>query len=362
MGALAAFGALRGLGAGVANIGSQMEADRMREEQYAAQLERERLRQAEMSHRNTENNAMRAEIAALREEGRARAGARRGGGGALTVADLAADPALLAVAGGGSREEVEQYLDIARNGAGQTVDRAVEDESGGHSVKAAKYEPGTGKAAMERGQQILMRAMKLADPAHADALSKSETTDYQRGAAQRAEKGDAGAARGALLAAGKGEFGESGTSHVTGVPTKGSVAESQIVENRAQAGNASASAKKHMADVEKLKAEVSGDLKKSSAEKLTTTLNAINGLIRTYKEDGGDDDSLKERRELQQTARAIAAELERRGLGGASKPDAPAAPKPAAIGKLPAGAKQIGTSKGRPVYETPDGKRFVAGS
>lgn len=33
--------------------------------------------------------------------------------------------------------------------------------------------------------------------------------------------------------------------------------------------------------------------------------------------------------------------------------------KPAANG-LPSGSKQIGTSKGKPVYETPDGKRFIA--
>lgn len=34
--------------------------------------------------------------------------------------------------------------------------------------------------------------------------------------------------------------------------------------------------------------------------------------------------------------------------------------KPAApINKLPTGARQIGTSKGKPVYETPDGKRFI---
>lgn len=38
-----------------------------------------------------------------------------------------------------------------------------------------------------------------------------------------------------------------------------------------------------------------------------------------------------------------------------------AAPKPAAsaVPSLPAGAKQIGTSGGKPVYETPDGKRFI---
>lgn len=42
----------------------------------------------------------------------------------------------------------------------------------------------------------------------------------------------------------------------------------------------------------------------------------------------------------------------------ASAPAAPAAKK-ASPAALPAGAKQIGTSGGKPVYETPDGKRFI---
>lgn len=39
--------------------------------------------------------------------------------------------------------------------------------------------------------------------------------------------------------------------------------------------------------------------------------------------------------------------------------DAPE-PRPGAIPKLPSGAKQIGTSGGRPVFQTPDGKRYIA--
>ena len=37
----------------------------------------------------------------------------------------------------------------------------------------------------------------------------------------------------------------------------------------------------------------------------------------------------------------------------------PLAPAPAAAPVMPAGARQIGTSGGKPVYETPDGKRFI---
>lgn len=48
---------------------------------------------------------------------------------------------------------------------------------------------------------------------------------------------------------------------------------------------------------------------------------------------------------------AVEAAVARSKAGGAS-----AQPK---IDKLPAGAKQIGTSKGKPVYQTPDGKKFI---
>lgn len=65
------------------------------------------------------------------------------------------------------------------------------------------------------------------------------------------------------------------------------------------------------------------------------------------------------------------AELQRRrsltpaggGKGEAPAPGAPAAPKPGAAAALPKGvppgSKQIGTAKGKPVFQAPDGKRYV---
>ena len=48
-------------------------------------------------------------------------------------------------------------------------------------------------------------------------------------------------------------------------------------------------------------------------------------------------------------------EVNKRLSPSSGKTDKPSAP----INKLPSGAKQIGTSGGKPVYETPDGKRFI---
>lgn len=47
------------------------------------------------------------------------------------------------------------------------------------------------------------------------------------------------------------------------------------------------------------------------------------------------------------------------GGGGASPAAAPAAPRAPVMPALPAGSRQIGTSGGKPVYQTPDGKKFV---
>ena len=77
----------------------------------------------------------------------------------------------------------------------------------------------------------------------------------------------------------------------------------------------------------KLKGELGGDLKSQTPERLTTTLNAINGLIRTYDENSMDDASRAARAELQTMARQIANELKRKGLGGGAAPGpSPAAP------------------------------------
>lgn len=65
------------------------------------------------------------------------------------------------------------------------------------------------------------------------------------------------------------------------------------------------------------------------------------------------------------------AELQRRrsltpagsGKGEAAAPGAPGAPKPGAAAALPkgvpTGSKQVGTAKGKPVFQAPDGKRYV---
>lgn len=75
---------------------------------------------------------------------------------------------------------------------------------------------------------------------------------------------------------------------------------------------------------------------------------------------------LKDKGKLRQAVDEAMAAIE--ASDATPKPPKPAAPAPAptpkpaasAVSSLPPGAKQIGTSGGKPVYQTPDGKRFIA--
>lgn len=233
MGSLAAWGGLAGLGQGIAQVSRQNQLEREQREREDAQLQREQLRQNAMDARNTETLEMRRELAAMRAGGGN--GAGRGGAGSMGVLDAMANPDLLTAASGGqlSREEAATFVDLQKNGNPRTEVAGPPTEEG-EAATATKYEPGTAKSIAERGLAALRNAMKLGNPAQADDLAKSEQTDYVTDAARRAEKGDTGAVRGALAAQGKAEYGEKGSSHITGKPADGSVASSEIRENDSQ--------------------------------------------------------------------------------------------------------------------------------
>lgn len=84
--------------------------------------------------------------------------------------------------------------------------------------------------------------------------AEAEQTRAQTDLAGRAAT-DPNAARGALYMSGKGEFGERGTSHVTGAAAPNSVAASEITENTAQAGKYAAEANGSVSDIKMLETE-----------------------------------------------------------------------------------------------------------
>ena len=109
------------------------------------------------------------------------------------------------------------------------------------------------------------------------------------------------------------------------------------------------------AEADKLRAEASGDLTKQRPESLTATLNAINGLIKSYDEKSLNDEDVKARRQLQALATRISGVLTSKfGItpeGGAPAPGpAPAAAEKAPQAPLDAAAREVGKT-----YQTPRG-------
>jgi hypothetical protein len=226
-----------------------------------------------------------------------------------------------------------------------------------------------------------------------DEITKGRRTqvgnEFASGIVSGAMSTQAGAERIAATE-GKGAYGKGGVNEFTGAPDQ--VGRSAINENNAQAGSASAAAGKYRAETghvgesartETLKAltqeriaatsaaaearrEVDAlrssmkDMSKSEKAATQPALEAAQNKLARYEEDR--DNTASRIREYTSAGKISAegktsvAEKAKPGDNGNVK-SAPG--KPVVINTLPPGSKQIGTSGGRPVYQTPDGKKFL---
>jgi hypothetical protein len=115
--------------------------------------------------------------------------------------------------------------------------------------------------------------------------------------------------------------------------------------------------------------------KAPTADRMGSVINAMNATIKNLDENRPRASAGAEEKAEWQSQRSNAMAVRARATEklNSNFDDAPAAPanpaalapapKPAAskaVNSLPAGAKQIGTSGGKPVYQTPDGKKFIA--
>lgn len=353
MGALSAF--LTGVGgAGLMGVSQNMERraeleaqQKQRAQELQAQAEQ---RRAELEQRAAENQKDRDSREAMLMD-RLSAGAlgaagsrggARGGAGADPVAEREMAINLLAAEQKIPRPEAAQLVDDYERGNNrftktEVVTEQIDDGDRTRNVTRQQSSPDVEKFAsmMSTVAKHLSQAGAYAS-AKPDDQAKAEQLRTQTGMAERAQT-DPNAMRGALAIAGKAEYGETGSSHVTGMPVKGSVAESKILENKAQANNANASAAQHGAMVQKIKSQTGMDLanvKGKDRETLTAMLNALN----TYVDKNMDlsDEQRAATNEIRQNiTKAMGVVVDRR----TGAPGAPAAP---AAGAQPApGAPKV---------------------
>jgi hypothetical protein len=112
----------------------------------------------------------------------------------------------------------------------------------------------------------------------------------------------------------------------TGESTTTPVGQSEIAENKAQAGSAGALSKKYGKEIEKIDAEISGGMfNKNSSEKLTSVINAANATIKSLDESskGSTPEAKAEWQRQRDDAVAIrdkAITLQKNGLDAREKP------------------------------------------
>lgn len=329
------YGALAGFGSGLSQVGQGMWQDQLARE-------RERMLRDRQSELLQERAALNAGSGPGSGSGPGPAGGSKSAAGALLemLQMPAGDRTRAQIELGGMDPERARDLQAIQSGQmpSTTVLRdmstpgAVRALDRGEAVPMSvpKYTPGEASKLREEGVNALRRAVGIAQPANADDLAKAAQTEQAVEFARRGASGDVEGLRGSLLSHGKPVFSDSGTDLATGALAKPNA---------------------------KLNVNAIGDLNKAHAEKLTSTLNSINNLIRTYDEKSLDDSEIKARRELQAMARQIANELSSRGLGPAGGNRGPA-PKSAAIEAPRDPAKRVIGQR----YLTPKGELIWRGN
>ncbi len=429
MASVAGYGALSGLGQGIAMVGQNMLRD-----DDAAQ------RQQLMQERQM----------ALLEARLAAKGAGAGGGGQPNgnlsfeqLQQIAADPNMrgaLRMVGGLSPVEIADTaameagrpptVTLQQGGTVQRAPGAAAARAADYgdtsntvqvpTVEGLKYTPGDQEGLRVRATQALRRALGLMNPGHAKAIAEAEGEEQQNAYARNAATdGNPGAIRGALLTAGKEVFSPQGTDLTTGAAANGSIGEAERAKDFAHASYYGRQASE---DAPKKIQSSYVDAQGNRTILFKDGTRTVLGKDKTYQSMvQREADALaksvhglgKSRDEIERIAKG---RIEQRAIAAASgnepesvftespneptRPPAPArlpqAPLDAAareVGKtyetprgplvwmgngwkpaqgaaptaapalkaLPPGAKQIGTSGGKPVYETPDGKRFIQG-
>ncbi len=249
MGFLSAF-ARGAAGPGLLQV-AQMQ---QREQELAAaaglrEKEREEERQFRLQLAR-EGQAGREDLALLRAELRGTGGtrSRSGSGGDDGAGSEDAAVYELMRKTGASGTEARGMLRSAMDGANPYSRRTAKPQQIDDGDRMRTVTTETDEPDVERFRQLnrMVATALIEGPsnmkANPEQRAKGRQTDVETDAAIAYGKGDMGAGKTGLLLRGKGEFGASGSSELTGAAAPGSVAASQIRENDAQAGKARADA------------------------------------------------------------------------------------------------------------------------
>lgn len=226
-----AAGAVGGLGRGMAQVGEA--------EQRAAEAELARRERAADQEREIR---LRSELGGGRL-GRGSGGGGGGGGGGVDTSKMDRPGlARLFREQGMLPDRANDAAGLVGEGVLPMADVAVADESGGHSQRVAKYQPGEAAKLAEDARIALRRA--VAAPGQTDDVAKAEQTEVVSGALRKyGETGDARS--GEVVALGtKGVINNEDGNVVTGRVAPGSTAEAKRNRDNATAGKESALAAK----------------------------------------------------------------------------------------------------------------------
>lgn len=383
-------GILAGAGTGVSGAADMMERERIAAEERAARAEAARLeREARAEDRrldrelragiNTENADLRRELAAARAAPRSAGGGAAGGASSASARDMvegSAGEEALAAQLGMSVPEFRRFRAAERTGDYEGAygqERVVDDESGGHTARALPEGFKTWLAAKRKEFADASRLYVFGKDAKEVEQARGEQMENDVRAEIAGAQDDGGLISGGRrlnAMAGKGEYegGATGSTNTfTGAQTLNQLGKAKVgtegtaqQENRAQAGAAAASGR--AADALAAKRRAGGDDGEMTNDQLNRAIDSARKELATAENLAKDafgadkDEKRAQAAEVRARLRRLQA-LQDDRTGG--KTPAPASPAAKTIDALPKGAKVIGTSNGKKVYETPDGKRFI---
>lgn len=387
-----------GIGKGIADAGTSIGSSMLRSvadeerQQERMELQRERLEAAQQ--RQDERLAQSRELTQARLDAKSSGGGS--GSGGLSAAEIGsggADEGMIARAAGMTVPELRALRNYSQTGNVEPFKRDVtrygRDQDDGMAGANDEYSDAVSrknaKLTEEKvrelppgfDQEIRARSKALAKIEESyrlggkyDDVTKGRLNDQQRDLTSAAVNNPDAAPQVAMgVAAGKGNDMYGGDSNVTrqkftGQTSATTVGESQIIENKAQAGQAAAAGRKSDADANRVNDRSDPETMRMRADftQRERTLRTQLGKAMLDEKDAIQTELnalLQERKDFE--AQVTGSKTK----AGAAKPgdNGPAvvpsrSNAPAVVG-LPKGAVQIGTSGGRPVYQTPDGKKFI---